>query len=151
MPVLSMIKNRVPLLEILSLVLSYENVFGSLAGTLAHLDVIATLATSAMLNSYVKPKLHPFGTDRKIKLEESRHPLLEVQDDINFISNDVSMDENRFVVITGPNMGGKSTYIRQIGVVALLAQIGSFIPANEGAELPILMQYYLELVLATRN
>lgn len=123
--------------EILSLVLSYENVFGSLAGTLAHLDVIATLATSAMLNSYVKPKLHPFGTDRKIKLEESRHPLLEVQDDINFISNDVSMDENRFVVITGPNMGGKSTYIRQIGVVALLAQIGSFIPANEGAELPI--------------
>ncbi|RCK56281.1 DNA mismatch repair protein MSH2 [Candida viswanathii] len=123
--------------EIISLVMTYEGVFASLSATLGHLDVISALATSAMLNSYTKPTLHPFGAERKISLAESRHPLLEVQDDINFIANDVSMDANRFVVITGPNMGGKSTYIRQIGVVSLLAQIGSFVPANEGAELPI--------------
>ncbi|KAL6450164.1 MSH2 DNA mismatch repair protein MSH2 [Candida maltosa Xu316] len=132
------IKQREVIREVLSLTLTYESVFNSLASTLAHLDVITSFAIASILNSYTKPTLYPFNESaRKINLIESRHPLLEVQDDINFISNDVTMDENRFVIITGPNMGGKSTYIRQIGVISLLAQIGSFIPANEGAELPI--------------
>ena len=123
--------------EILSLTLTYEPVLQSLSSTLAHLDVITCFATTAMLNSYTQPKLFPFESSRKINLIESRHPLLEVQDDINFISNDVKMDDKHFAIITGPNMGGKSTYIRQIGTIALMAQVGSFIPANDGAELPI--------------
>ena len=80
--------------EILSLTLTYEPVLQSLSSTLAHLDVITCFATTAMLNSYTQPKLFPFESSRKINLIESRHPLLEVQDDINFISNDVKWMTN---------------------------------------------------------
>lgn len=125
--------------EVVSVAASYCPVIELLAGVLAHLDVIVSLAHCSVHapTSYVRPKMHPRGTGNTI-LKEARHPCLEMQDDIQFITNDVSLirGKSEFLLITGPNMGGKSTYIRQIGVIALMAQIGCFVPCSE-AELTI--------------
>ncbi len=104
-----------------------------LASNLAELDVFTTLAYDALLYNYTRPS---FNTDGRIVLLRSRHPVVErfVK---NFVPNDIVMDDdNRFVVLTGPNMSGKSTFIRQIGMIAVMAQMGSFVPA-EKASLPI--------------
>jgi DNA mismatch repair protein MSH2 len=118
---------------------SYCPVFEKFGAVLAHLDVIMSFAhvSCHAPTPYVRPKMHPRGTGNTI-VKEARHPCMEVQDDMNFITNDVSLvrDSSEFVIITGPNMGGKSTYIRQIGVIALLAQTGCFVPCSE-AELCI--------------
>jgi DNA mismatch repair protein MSH2 len=125
--------------EVVNVAASYCPVLEQLAGVLAHLDVIVSFAHASMHapSGYVRPKMHPRGTGNTI-LKEARHPCMEMQDDISFITNDVSLirDESSFLIITGPNMGGKSTYIRQIGVIALMAQTGCFVPCTE-AELTI--------------
>lgn len=125
--------------EVVNVAASYCPVIEKLAGVLAHLDVIVSFAHVSVHapTAYVRPKLHPRGTGNTI-LKEARHPCMEMQDDISFITNDVSLirDESEFLIITGPNMGGKSTYIRQIGVIALMAQIGCFVPCTE-AELTL--------------
>lgn len=125
--------------EVVCVAASYCPLVEQLASVLAHLDVIVSFA-HASVNAptpYVRPKVHPRGTGNTV-LKASRHPCLEMQDDVNFITNDVSLvrNESSFLIITGPNMGGKSTYIRQIGVVALMAQTGCFVPCEE-AELSI--------------
>ncbi|KAJ2901814.1 uncharacterized protein MKZ38_001352 [Zalerion maritima] len=125
--------------EVVGVAASYSPVIERLASVLAHLDVIVSLAHVAVHApaGYVRPTIHGRGTGQTV-LREARHPCLEMQDDVQFITNDVELvrDESSFLIITGPNMGGKSTYIRQIGVIALMAQVGSFVPCSE-AELTI--------------
>ncbi|KAL3479154.1 muts domain V-domain-containing protein [Aspergillus californicus] len=125
--------------EVVNVAASYSPVLEQLAGVLAHLDVIVSFAHSSVHapTSYTRPKIHPRGTGNTV-LKEARHPCMEMQDDITFITNDVSLirDESSFLTITGPNMGGKSTYIRMIGVIALMAQTGCFVPCSD-AELTI--------------
>lgn len=120
--------------EVVSVAASYTPVLESLASVLAHLDVIASFAHVSVHapSTYVRPKMHARGTGDTI-LKEARHPCMECQDDISFITNDVELrrDSSRFLIITGPNMGGKSTYIRTIGTIALLAQTGCFVPCTE--------------------
>ncbi|KAH0845798.1 DNA mismatch repair protein msh-2 [Fonsecaea pedrosoi] len=125
--------------EVVQVASSYTPVIEQLAAIIAHLDVVVSLAHASVHapTAYVRPKMHRRGTGDTV-LKEARHPCMEAQDDINFITNDVELrrDSSRFLIITGPNMGGKSTYIRTIGCIALMAQIGSFVPCTE-AELTI--------------
>lgn len=125
--------------EVVGVAASYCPVLEKLAGILAHLDVVISFAHVSVHapTSYVRPKIHPRGEGNTI-LKEARHPCMEMQDDIQFITNDVSLvrGSSEFLIITGPNMGGKSTYIRQIGVIALMAQVGCFVPCSE-AELTL--------------
>ena len=100
---------------------------------IALLDAIASLAEVACLNNYVKPEI---GEDNVINIKDGRHPVLEkisTEKGERFIPNDTCLDsqENRVIIITGPNMAGKSTYMRQVALIVLLAQIGSFVPAKE--------------------
>ncbi|KAA6408984.1 MAG: DNA mismatch repair msh-2 [Lasallia pustulata] len=125
--------------EVVNVAASYCPVIEQLAGVLAHLDVIVSFAHVSIHapTSYIRPKMHSRGEGNTI-LKEARHPCMEMQDDIQFITNDVSLirGSSEFLIITGPNMGGKSTYIRQIGVIALMAQVGCFVPCAE-AELTL--------------
>lgn len=99
-------------------------------------DSLANSALNAPI-PYIKPVIFERGAG-SLKLEEARHPCLEVQEGIDFIANDVSLerDHSEFCIITGPNAGGKSVFIRQTALVALLAQIGAFVPCAS-AEVPI--------------
>lgn len=100
------------------------------ASALANLDVLASLAGVAADNRYCKPNILVSGG---IKLKESRHPVVEqLLCGAPFVPNDVLLDsgENTVAIITGPNMAGKSTYMRQVALIVLMAQIGSFVPAS---------------------
>ncbi|KAG2214885.1 hypothetical protein INT45_009578 [Circinella minor] len=120
--------------EVITIVATYGPVLELLGGVLAHLDVIVSLAHVSIMapTPYVRPQVYESGD---IVLRDSRHPCLEMQDDVVFIPNDIEMikDKSEFQIITGPNMGGKSTFIRQTGVIALLAQIGCFVPCSEAS------------------
>lgn len=100
------------------------------ARAIGQLDVIYSLAQVAEENNYIKPVINNSSV---INIEEGRHPVVEkVLDNELFIANDTYIDAvgNRMSIITGPNMAGKSTYMRQVALIVLMAQIGSFIPAK---------------------
>jgi len=100
------------------------------ARALATLDVLASLADLAATRNYVKPHVHE--GDEFVVLE-SRHPVVERHTPDPFVPNDVRLDGSvhQLVILTGPNMGGKTTNLRQAALIALMAQIGSFVPARE--------------------
>lgn len=98
---------------------------------ISDIDVFSNLAEVAEQNDYCRPVVNK---GEKIQIKESRHPVLEkMMQDKEFVPNDVFLDkeENRLLIITGPNMAGKSTYIRQVALIVLMAQMGSFVPAEE--------------------
>ena len=101
------------------------------ARAIAGIDVLTSLSSVATRNNYVKPQINEKGL---IDIKNGRHPVVEkmMRDDL-FVSNDTYLDngKNRVSIITGPNMAGKSTYMRQTALIVLLAQIGSFVPAEE--------------------
>lgn len=100
------------------------------AGALAKLDVLVALAQVAANNGYTKPVV---DASDKLVIEEGRHPVIEqMLGGAPFVPNDTTLDceDNRMLIITGPNMAGKSTYMRQTALIALMAQLGSFVPAK---------------------
>lgn len=103
----------------------------NMAKTVALLDVLAGLAETAALHRYVKPTVDEGKT---IAIKGGRHPVVEqLNPDLAFVPNDTVLDceTDRLLILTGPNMAGKSTYLRQVALIVLLAQIGSFVPATE--------------------
>ncbi|MGE3978132.1 MAG: DNA mismatch repair protein MutS [Nitrospira sp.] len=103
----------------------------AMATTLSLIDVLAGLADTAALRRYTKPTVTEGGG---ITIREGRHPVVEgLCADSGFVPNDTVLDleTNRLLIITGPNMAGKSTYLRQVALIVLMAQIGSFVPAAE--------------------
>jgi DNA mismatch repair protein MutS len=102
--------------------------FQELAAGVARLDVLAALATLAQERRYCRPELIE---DRQLKIVDGKHPVLEQILGSEFVANDVSFTEDDSLeLITGPNMAGKSTFIRQVALITLLAQIGSYVPAK---------------------
>lgn len=99
-----------------------------IADALAQIDALNTLGIIARENRYTQPKI---STESKLRIKAGRHPVVESLQ-TNFHANDLSFDsEHYFAVLTGPNMSGKSTYIRQVALITLMAQAGSFVPAAE--------------------
>lgn len=105
----------------------------AIADALSHFDVVSALCRIAKDHHYVKPTFHE-GFDCVIK--EARHPILETK--TKYVSNTTEMNQAQMIhILTGPNMGGKSTYMRQLALVIILAQMGSYVPAKK-AELPLI-------------
>lgn len=105
------------------------------ANALALIDVLASFAEVAVKNNYCRPTLNSTGS---LNIVNGRHPVVELLSSMPFVPNDTVLDStaNRCAIITGPNMAGKSTYMRQVAIIVLMAQIGSFVPA-QSADIPI--------------
>uniref|UniRef100_A0A2P2I8C1 DNA mismatch repair protein MSH2 n=2 Tax=Hirondellea gigas TaxID=1518452 RepID=A0A2P2I8C1_9CRUS len=127
--------------EILNIASGYVEVIQSLSSTLTTLDCIVALASAAVTAPvpYVRPTMLVPGDQSTLELVQCRHPCLELQDSVSYIPNDTVMgaDGGKFHIITGPNMGGKSTYLRGVATAVLMAQIGSFVPCTS-ARIPVM-------------
>ncbi len=103
----------------------------SMARIISEIDALSSFAETAHRYNYCQPE---FTNDRQLTIENGRHPLIErIDPSVRFISNDTFLDsvEQQIIIITGPNMAGKSTYLRQVALITLMAQIGSFVPADK--------------------
>ncbi len=115
MEVRDIVKEYVPRLQVVSKIL-------------AEVDMMCSLATVAEENNYVKPKIN---FDKSIEIKEGRHPVVEKVSKKDYVPNDVIMKNGvDILLITGPNMAGKSTYMRQLAIIVIMAQMGSFVPAK---------------------
>ena len=117
--------------ELLRFVLAEAGRIQGCARALAAIDVLAALAEAAARRDYVKPQVREAG---ELMLADARHPVVEGRTE-SYVPNDVLLndDDHQVVVLTGPNMGGKSTYLRQTALIVVMAQAGSFVPAREAA------------------
>ena len=123
--------------------LNYHHAIHDVGVAIAEIDVILSLSEVSSLPGYVKPV---FNMDRKVDLVEGRHPVLESElNSHEYIASDTHMDtESRLLILTGPNMGGKSTYMRMVALNIIMAQMGCFVPATE-ANLPIIDQIFTRM------
>ena len=113
------------------------NNFKTIADAVAQLDLITCFAEIAKTNRYVRPQIT--DSSKPLIIKEGRHPVVESISKERFIPNDTLLDEgeNRTMILTGPNMAGKSTYMRQTAIIAIMAHLGSFVPAKS-AQIPLI-------------
>ena len=118
-----------------------------LAQSVAYLDALASFAYVAVERGYIRPVFHD-GQD--ILIAHGRHPVVELTTNHHFIANDTNLSRDESLwIITGPNMGGKSTYLRQVALLCIMAQAGSFVPAQE-AKLPLIDRIFTRLGAADK-
>ena len=122
--------------SLLDVLHEHIEVLKQIASAFALLDCLVAFATVAKERKYIRPKMLPSGGALSIK--EGRHPVVEALSKERFVPNDAYLDneENRSAIITGPNMAGKSTYMRQVALIVLMAHLGAFVPAKT-AEVPL--------------
>ncbi len=127
--------------EIRNIAKKYIPNLQKIAKTISEIDVLCSFATVTENNNYIRPEL----TENELYIKDSRHPVVEKVITGEFVSNDIIMDKNtNILLITGPNMAGKSTYMRQVAITAIMAQIGCFVPAKE-AKIPIFDAIYTRI------
>jgi DNA mismatch repair protein MutS len=122
----------------------YTRKLQQVADQVAELDVLCSFARVSEKYHYVKPT---FSTERQLSITQGRHPVVEkVLKNTRFVANDLMMDsdQRQILLITGPNMAGKSTYMRQVALISIMAQIGCYVPADE-AILPIFDQIFTRI------
>ena len=121
--------------ELLEILARNIPLFQRIANAVATLDCLVSFATVAKENKYCRPEI---AEDGALEIEEGRHPVVEAISKERFIPNDCLLDcnENRTMILTGPNMAGKSTYMRQVALIVYMAQIGCFVPAKR-ARIPL--------------
>ena len=129
-------------IEIRNTVKTYIAKLQEIAKTISEIDVLQSFATVSEENNYIKPII----SENEIEILEGRHPVVEkVLENKEYVSNDIIMNENtNILLITGPNMAGKSTYMRQMAIIAIMAQIGCFVPAKQ-AKLKIFDAIYTRI------
>ena len=129
--------------ELREQVKQYISRLQQLAKKISALDVLQSFATASEQNRYVKPEL---TNDRQLTITDGRHPVVEkVLNSGDYVANDVQMDQEReMFLITGPNMAGKSTFMRQVALTSIMAQIGCFVPATT-AQLPLFDQVFTRI------
>ena len=125
--------------EVSGKVKEHRKILSKLAERLAYIDVMVSFAVNAIENDYVKPEM---SEEYSFEIVDGRHPVVEkLIGRTDYVSNDTIFTEKEsFVVLTGPNMSGKSTYMKQIALISIMAQIGSFVPAGK-ARLSIIDKY----------
>ena len=123
-------------LEIRQEITSWGDKLRVLARTIAEIDFLVSLAIAAKNNNYVLPTITDNGD---LKIKDGRHPVIENNKKSEFVPNDFNLNnkDSRLLIITGPNMSGKSTYLRSCAIISIMAHIGSFVPATE-ATIPII-------------
>jgi DNA mismatch repair protein MutS len=123
-------------------VITYIKDLQDISNTLSLLDVLVSFTIVSEENNYTRPKL---VNNHNLTIKDSRHPVVEKVINTPYINNDIIMDENtNILLITGPNMAGKSTYMRQLAIIVIMAQIGCFVPAKE-AIIPIFDSIYTRI------
>ena len=122
--------------QLLSVLSSNIEQLKTVAGAIALLDCLVSFATVSKERKYVRPKIMESG--ERLSVTDGRHPVVEAISKERFVPNDTLLDngDNRCAIITGPNMAGKSTYMRQIALITIMAHVGSFVPAK-AAEIPL--------------
>lgn len=129
-------------IEIKDIVKQYIPRIQEIAKIIAEIDVLQSLATVSEENNYVRPKLIK---ERIINIKNNRHPVIEKVLTSPFVPNDIIMDDKtNIIIITGPNMAGKSTYMRELVITVIMAQMGSFVPADE-CIIPIFDQIFTRI------